>query len=82
MNREVEVFADLAGQPHLAGRLWSRANKGREGASFEYDSSWLASPFWRDGRFRSGPVGPNADEANGTEDGRAGGAKSAGAAGD
>ena len=45
MSREVEVHVDLDGQTHLAGRLWSRLNKGREGASFAYDSSWLASPL-------------------------------------
>ena len=44
MNREVEVSVELDGQAHLAGRLWSRLNKGREGASFAYDSSWLGSP--------------------------------------
>jgi len=45
MSREVEVHVDLDGQTHLVGRLWSRLNKGREGASFAYDSSWLASPL-------------------------------------
>jgi serine/threonine-protein kinase HipA len=45
MNREVEVYVDLQGQPHLAGRLWSRLSKGREGASFAYDPAWLASPL-------------------------------------
>ncbi len=44
-NREVEVYVDLEGQAHLAGRLWSRVNKGREGASFAYDALWLASPL-------------------------------------
>ena len=46
MNREIEIHVDLDGQSHLVGRLWSRLNKGREGASFVYDPSWLASP-WR-----------------------------------
>jgi serine/threonine-protein kinase HipA len=45
MNREVEVYADLEGCPHLVGRLWSRLSKGREGASFAYDPSWLSSPL-------------------------------------
>src|SRR6185369_399428 len=45
MNREVEIYVDLQGQPHLAGRLWSRLSKGREGASFAYDPAWLASPL-------------------------------------
>jgi len=43
MNREIEIHIDLDGQSHLVGRLWSRLNKGREGASFVYDPSWLAS---------------------------------------
>ncbi|HEY5914722.1 MAG TPA: HipA domain-containing protein [Verrucomicrobiae bacterium] len=45
MNREVEVYVDLDGQTHSAGRLWSRLNKGREGATFVYDRLWLASPL-------------------------------------
>ena len=43
MNREIEVFLDLDGTPHLVGRLWSRTNKGRESASFEYDNDWIRS---------------------------------------
>jgi serine/threonine-protein kinase HipA len=43
MNREIEVFVDLDGKPFLVGRLWSRANKGRESASFEYDETWIRS---------------------------------------
>lgn len=41
MDREVLVYVDLNGVPHLAGRLWTRARKGKEGATFEYDLSWL-----------------------------------------
>jgi serine/threonine-protein kinase HipA len=43
MNREIEVFVDLDGTPRRVGRLWSRANKGRESASFEYDEDWVRS---------------------------------------
>jgi serine/threonine-protein kinase HipA len=43
MNREIEVFVDLDGTPYLVGRLWSRANKGRESASLEYDKDWIRS---------------------------------------
>lgn len=43
MERDTEVFIDLAGNPLLVGRLWSRSNQGRESASFEYDKTWLAS---------------------------------------
>src|SRR6266404_2977085 len=45
MHHEVEVYVELDGQTHLVGRLWPRLNKGREGASFAYDSSWLVSPL-------------------------------------
>lgn len=38
------VFIDLNGQVHLVGRLWAHAHKGRESASFQYDSSWLENP--------------------------------------
>src|SRR5579872_4159570 len=41
MDREVFVYVDLQGKPHLVGRLWSRVRKDRENASFEYDKSWL-----------------------------------------
>jgi len=41
MDREVFVYMDLHGEPILVGRLWSRIRKGRESASFEYDSVWL-----------------------------------------
>ena len=40
MSREVEVHVDLDGQTHLVGRLWSRLNRGRQGASFAYHSAW------------------------------------------
>jgi serine/threonine-protein kinase HipA len=33
------VYVDLEGQPQLVGRLWARARKGRESATFEYDRS-------------------------------------------
>ncbi len=41
METEVFVYVDIAGEPHLVGRLWARARKGRESATFEYDPSWL-----------------------------------------
>lgn len=43
MERQIEVFIDLDGNPLLVGRLWSRSIKGRESASFEYDENWLNS---------------------------------------
>ncbi len=29
MDKEVPVYVDLGGTPHLAGRLWERARNGR-----------------------------------------------------
>ena len=42
MNRDVLVYVDLQGRPHLVGRLWARLRKDRETATFEYDKNWLA----------------------------------------
>jgi serine/threonine-protein kinase HipA len=44
MDREVLVYADLRSVLRLVGRLWSRARKDRENATFEYDKSWLSHP--------------------------------------
>src|SRR5439155_3675728 len=44
MDREVLVYVDLQGTPHLVGRLWARMRKERESATFEYDKRWLAHP--------------------------------------
>ena len=44
MERDVLVYADLQGKPHLVGRLWARTRKDRESATFEYDTRWLAHP--------------------------------------
>src|SRR5713101_7916792 len=44
MDKEVLVYVDLHGTPHLVGRLWTRLRKDRESATFEYDQSWLAHP--------------------------------------
>ncbi len=41
METKVYVYADISGTSHLAGRLWARMRKGRESATFEYDSRWL-----------------------------------------
>ena len=41
MDRDVLVYADLQGTPHLVGRLWARVRNDRENATFEYDKSWL-----------------------------------------
>ena len=41
MDREVLVYVELKGVPHLVGRLWARTRKNKEGATFEYDAQWL-----------------------------------------
>ena len=41
METEVYVYVDIAGTPHLAGRLWVHVRKGRESATFEYDPGWF-----------------------------------------
>jgi serine/threonine-protein kinase HipA len=52
MDRTIYVYADLPGANHFVGRLWTRARKGGEGASFEYDRQWLLHP----GRFSLEPA--------------------------
>jgi serine/threonine-protein kinase HipA len=44
MEKEVFVYVDLDGVPHLVGRLWARARKNKEGATFEYNDAWLEHP--------------------------------------
>jgi len=44
MEKQVFVYADLDGVAHLVGRLWARVRKNKEGATFEYDDSWLQNP--------------------------------------
>ena len=44
MDREVLVYVDLEGKPHLVGRLWGRMRKDNESATFEYDKEWLKNP--------------------------------------
>lgn len=41
VDRLVYVHADLDGEVHRVGRLYSHNNKGKETASFEYEASWL-----------------------------------------
>jgi serine/threonine-protein kinase HipA len=42
MDRELLVYLDVAaGAPVRVGRLWARARRNAESASFEYDSAWL-----------------------------------------
>jgi serine/threonine-protein kinase HipA len=44
MERQVFVCVDLDCVPHLAGRLWGRVRNNKEGATFEYDPTWLNHP--------------------------------------
>lgn len=44
MEHRVLVYINIAGEPLFVGRLWSRYQRGRETASFEYDRSWLSRP--------------------------------------
>ncbi len=44
MENSALVYLDLAGKPHLVGRLWTRVRRDRESATFEYDKSWLTHP--------------------------------------
>jgi serine/threonine-protein kinase HipA len=44
-DRNLLVYVDLEGSPHLVGRLWARSRKGKESATFEYDAAWLANPL-------------------------------------
>ena len=41
MDKETFVYIDLQGTTHLVGRLWARARKNKESATFEYDPQWL-----------------------------------------
>jgi serine/threonine-protein kinase HipA len=41
MDKETFVYIDLNGAAHLVGRLWARARKNKESATFEYDPGWL-----------------------------------------
>ncbi|HEY4941185.1 MAG TPA: type II toxin-antitoxin system HipA family toxin [Rhizomicrobium sp.] len=40
----MQTFIDLDGEPHVVGTLWTRNNKGRESATFEYAKAWLENP--------------------------------------
>jgi len=57
MDGEALVYVDVAGRPRLAGRLWTRARKDRESATFEYDRGWLADPkhFSLEPALKAGP---------------------------
>ena len=45
MAETIHIYIDLAGSSQYVGRLWPHARKGREGATFQYDDSWLSNPL-------------------------------------
>lgn len=44
MERQLDVFIELATESVLVGRLWVRAKGARQAASFEYTAEWLGRP--------------------------------------
>jgi serine/threonine-protein kinase HipA len=42
--RVVHVYVDLRGTTHLVGHLYTRASKGRQGATLQYTEPWLRNP--------------------------------------
>ena len=44
MEEKTHVYVELGGTSILVGTLWSRARKGQESATFEYQKSWLENP--------------------------------------
>jgi serine/threonine-protein kinase HipA len=44
MDRDLQVYVELVGQPTLVGRLWLREKNGRETATFRYEPTWLKNP--------------------------------------
>lgn len=44
MDRDLEVYVEVAGRPVLTGRLWMLEKHGRETATFRYDAAWLSNP--------------------------------------
>ncbi|MDR1417928.1 MAG: type II toxin-antitoxin system HipA family toxin [Endomicrobium sp.] len=43
-SNEVFVYISLEGKDVLVGKLWFHNRKGRESASFKYDTDWLSNP--------------------------------------
>lgn len=44
MDRNILVYVDLLGTPHLVGQLWARTRRDKERATFQYADGWLANP--------------------------------------
>ncbi len=45
MDREIDVYMDVEGEPRIVGRLCSHISNGHESASFQYDKKWLEAPY-------------------------------------
>jgi serine/threonine-protein kinase HipA len=43
-DREVVVYIEVDGRPHLVGRVWGHLRGGRESATFAYHHRWLHHP--------------------------------------
>lgn len=43
-DRKIHVHLELDGNMHHIGQLWTRSNREKEGASFQYEPSWLSHP--------------------------------------
>ncbi len=43
-DRNILVYMDLLGTPHIVGRLWARKRRDKEGATFQYADGWIANP--------------------------------------
>lgn len=42
-SRQAQVYVDLDGSMFHVGQLWSRSNRSKQGASFQYEPSWLSN---------------------------------------
>jgi serine/threonine-protein kinase HipA len=45
LDRQTLVYIDLSGTTHLVGRVWTRARRDKEIATFEYERDWLSNPY-------------------------------------
>ena len=61
------VHIENEGRTRLVGRLWTRAKRQKQSASFTYDPSWLAEPM----RFALGPAIPPTLGSHHSGEGRA-----------
>lgn len=43
-DRKVHVYVELEGDLYHVGQLWARSSREKEGASFQYEPSWLSHP--------------------------------------